>query len=364
MYPRNPAAPKAERTILRKFPFNPGNTMNLRLIFPLLALLSTATFAADPPAAPESTPDASMAPPPIQPIPKRRETLRSEALAEQLKPLERETEITWLGSGDDKFLALYKPDHSGETFASALILHDNQQHPDWPGVVKSLRQDLAAHGWNTLAIQLPDYLPLPVIPEEAPPPSDSPTTPPADAMPGAKMPGAKEPAVKMPGAKAADPATATETPEPEPPKPVEYPPEKVPDIVDARTREAVSYLKQKSDAPIVIVACGLAATIAAKKAQTMLIADIAGIIIIDPMEPASLDYKIDLDAMDLRIPILDIAPEFDPRSNPKLRRDSARRAGHEFYEQRIIRGAGEGFTDLERTVEKTVRGWGERNFKP
>lgn len=333
--------------------------MNFRLILALLLLVSAPVLGADPPPVPEPSQDAGAAPPPLRDPPQRRETLRSKALAEQIKRLERETEVSWLGAGESEFLALYLADHSGKTFANALILHDNQQHPDWPGLVRSLRHDLAAHGWNTLAIQLPDYLEAPVIPKDAPPPAESEATapPPEQAMPGAKMPGAKTTAATKP------PATEPEPPPPEEPKSVEFPLEQVPDIVDSRTRTAVGLLQQKFKGPTVIVAIGLSAAIAAKKAQTMLIADIAGIVIVDPVEPASLDFKIDLDAMDLRIPVLDIAPEFYPRSNPVLRRNSARRARHDLYEQRIIPGSQQQFPDMERSVENAIRGWGERWFK-
>ncbi len=350
-------------------PGHHGNTMKFHPILAVLLLCPGLALALDPPAPPATTEDATQAPPPPRNPPLRRETVRSKALAEQIQRLDRETEVVWLGSGDEAFLGLYQPDHSGKTFAHALILHDNQQHPDWPGLVKRLRRHLTDHGWNTLAIQLPDYLEEPVIPPETAPAQETPPEPaPEAAMPGTNKADPKKtetmPAeARMPGAKSAEPPLPEEPAAPPPPTSVEYPVDEVPDIVDKRVREAVAFLQKKTPAPVVIIAVGLSASITAKKARTMLLADIGGLVIIDPVDPASLDFKIDLDAMDLRIPVLDIAPEFSPRSNPRLRLDSARKLRHELYEQKILLGARPPFSGMEIPVEKAIRGWGDRNIK-
>ena len=95
------------------------------------------------------------------------DTRRGKILADQIQQQDKETEVHWLGSEPDSFLALFRADHSGQPFANVLILHDNRQHPDWPGLVNSLRTRLAAHGWNTLAISLPDYIEQPALPPRA-----------------------------------------------------------------------------------------------------------------------------------------------------------------------------------------------------
>lgn len=274
------------------------------------------------------------------------DTRRGKILADQIQQQDKETEVHWLGSEPDSFLALFRADHSGQPFANVLILHDNRQHPDWPGLVNSLRTRLAAHGWNTLAISLPDYIEQPALP-----PREQ-----ASSEPGA------EPAAVAPTTP--DPAAGAATPEDPADKPsVEYPAAEVPDVVDARAREAITFLQQKADLPLAIVAVGLSATIAAKKAQSMLVADIAGLVIIDPVEPASLEFNINLDTMDLRIPVLDIAPGFSPRSDPQLRRNSATRSRHPLYQQRVLPGTGPDFAGMVPAVIRAIRGWGERYFK-
>ncbi|MEZ5508408.1 MAG: DUF3530 family protein [Gammaproteobacteria bacterium] len=290
--------------------------------------------------------DATAAPPPLREPPQRMDTRRGKILATQIQQQDKETEIHWLGTEPDTFLALFRADHSGEPFANLLILHDNRQHPDWPGLVNSLRTRLAAHGWNTLAISLPDYIEQPALPLREQ----------ASSEPGA------EPAAVAPTTP--DPAAGAATPEDPADKPsVEYPAAEVPDVVDARAREAITFLQQKADLPLAIVAVGLSATIAAKKAQSMLVADISGLVIIDPVEPASLEFNINLDTMDLRIPVLDIAPGFSPRSDPQLRRNSATRSRHPLYQQRVLPGTGPDFAGMVPAVVRAIRGWGERYFK-
>lgn len=306
-----------------------------------------------PPAQAEPAAATTEAPPVLKAPPVREETRRSKVLEEQLKRVDKETEIIWLGEGDSQFLGLFLADHSGKTFANALILHDNLQHPDWPGVVHELRTALAAHGWNTLSIALPDYRLLPQLPADAPATIDPSA---ASASPGANDKAAQPTAPQ--DAASTDPAAI-----PVEEKSVEYLPEQVPDEVDRRARAGSELLRQKSPKPMVVIAIGLSAGFAAKKAQTMLIKDIAGLVIIDPVQPRDADFNTDLDAMDLRIPILDIAPEFFPRTDPVVRLHSAGRARQNQFEQRIVRGARPDFPTQENAVIKAVRGWGERWFR-
>lgn len=319
--------------------FRPAdNTMNFRLILPLALLLALPVQGVTPPqqaATPVPTePAADTDAPPMLRLPaEREETRRAKALEQQLGQIDRATEVAWLDNGEDRFLALYRQDSSGAPFASLLILHDNRQHPDWPGVVRDLREQLSHHGWHTLSVAMPDYLPIPKLP-----PLQAPGA--ADAATGPANHSAEE-------------------------KSVEYPIDKVPDVVDERVRVGIAFLKKKNPtAPVVVVAIGLSAGFAAKKTQTLLIKDLAGIVLIDPVQPDGTDFNTDLDALDLRVPILDIAPEFAPRTNPSLRLANATRARHEGYQQRIIRGAKPGFAGYEIQIIKTVRGWGERLFKP
>ena len=285
----------------------------------------------------------------------RNETLRNESVAALLASTDPATQSQWLGSDKDRFLVLYRPDHSGETFANALILHDNLQNPDWPGVVRTLRQQLAAKGWNTLSIAVPDYRPIQKIPPRAATADaegkpignddaelDTEATEPPDMMPSYEPPGDSK-------AGSSDEIKA----------------EEVPQQLDARVRSATQYLAGKSPLPLVIIALGSSATLVTKQAQTLFLQDISGLVIIDPAPlPELKGFDESKDMTDLRIPVLDIAPEFYARSNPETRKQNAQRLQHQSYQQRVIPGSSQDFNGYERVLLKAIRGWGETLFKP
>lgn len=320
------------------------NSMKFHLIA-LIALalalpVRAATPATTPPPPPPETPAAPVAPaepatgpdaPPVLRLPRERaEMRRAKALVEQLEQVDRATEVAWLDSGEDRFLALFRPDASGQPFANLLILHDNRQHPDWPGVVRGLREQLSDHGWNTLAVAMPDYQPLPDLP---PLPAPEPVAAPAEAAPVPEEPG------------------------------VEYPTDKIPAVVDERVRVGVAFLKKKDPAPVVLVAIGLSAGLAAGNPQTLLLKDIAGIVLIDPDAPDGVDFNSLLQTLNLQVPVLDMVPEFGARAPAPQRLANARRARHSDWQLRRIKGAGPGFGGYETWIIKAVRGWGEQHFK-
>lgn len=79
-----------------------------------------------------------------------------------LKDLERQiidgSNVTWLTTASkEAFLALYRANQSGQNKGSILILHDQGQHLNWPGLLQHLRTELPHHGWSTLSIALPPF---------------------------------------------------------------------------------------------------------------------------------------------------------------------------------------------------------------
>jgi len=67
------------------------------------------------------------------------------------------SEINWLNTPDEKFMALYRDDTTGTLQGGMILLHDMGTHPDWPDVIAPLRQFLPQQGWATLSIQLPVF---------------------------------------------------------------------------------------------------------------------------------------------------------------------------------------------------------------
>lgn len=351
----------------------PVVSMNFHLLSVLLLALALPAQGADVPApdggasapaapATEQVPD--VAPPALQLPPERAETRRARVLEEQLKQLDRDDEVLWLGEGNERFLALYRRDSSGRPFANLLLLHDNLQHPDWPGIVQGLREEMSRHGWHTLSIAVPDYLRLPKLPPlPAPAPEPAPVPAPEDSTDNKEKEG-ETPATETPAepqpAEPAEDASVTPVEEAAPEPQVEYDPEQVPEVLRTRILTALDLLRQKESAPVVVVAVGTAAGLGALSG-TLQTQDIAGLVLIDPAPVAD---QTNLEALLLPIPVLDIVPQLGPRAEPEVRRAHARRLRHEQYEQRIIDAARRDFTGLERHVVRLVRGWARRQFEP
>lgn len=94
--------------------------------------------------------------------------LQQLAIAEEVK----EHEVVWLDvtyPEDDqeyKILALEQRPRAPKAQAqgAVILLHDKEQHADWPYLIRPLRLDLPDSGWYTLAVNLP-YDDLRNIPE-------------------------------------------------------------------------------------------------------------------------------------------------------------------------------------------------------
>ncbi|MCG8312974.1 MAG: alpha/beta hydrolase family protein [Pseudomonadales bacterium] len=317
-----------------------------------------------PPVAPANNTEPP--PPPAQP-PKRLEVQRGQWLIKQLETApDSRIELRWFHEGSDQqYLGLYTPEYSSEPQGYALILHDNQQHPNWPGIVSSLREQLPAGGWSTLAISLPDYWLLPIVPERAPDDTiislaNSPTNSsdtaamPDSAASGNEVNSASDESVTPQESQTA-PTAARFTQ-----LSVEFDPAETPQIMRSRVQEGLEFLRDRDPMPIIIVAIGSSATLIAKQAHEMRMKDIAGLVIIDPVNLPNSDTNPNEDVAGLRIPVLDIAPEFNARTPAIERKKNALRQSRKTYEQHIVMGADPGFNQSESQVVKKIRGWANR----
>ncbi|MVF13090.1 DUF3530 family protein [Ketobacter sp. MCCC 1A13808] len=293
--------------------------------------------------------------------PQRAETKQGQQLQRQLENTDIQTNASWLGVKPDHFLALYRADSSGKPYANLILLHDNQQHPDWPGLVHQIRTQLTRHGWNTLSAAVPmipvgEVLAAPELQNPAPPASDE-----AAATP---PPGTK-PAESRPEPDTAEATAAPNTPVPDAATtagPVEYPAADVPSILAQRVQHAVRFIRAQSPLPIFIAAIGSSATQLEQQGQVVLSEGISAVVIIDP---TPLPDKDGLDPaapgiQSLALPVLDLVPEFNPHSDPQLRKQEAAQLQRRHYQQRVIPGATAGFVQYEMAVIKAIRGWGKR----
>lgn len=159
----------------------------------------------------QASEQATEQPPAKAPAPKPRAVPDTAAQAERLLSEELgEDAIVWLKAGGSKFISLWEPDRSGNPFGAVLIVHGEGQTADWPYTIRALRQTLPDNGWSTLSISLPN-------PEKNTPPP-RPDSPPSTA-----------------------PAPQTES------------------LVSDRMKAAMSFLNNKGQYNIVILAHGVGA---------------------------------------------------------------------------------------------------------
>ncbi len=144
--------------------------MKLGLITVLtLAFLNVQLTYAQPPEntvpetseqAPEDTQPATAAQPQTLDLPLPDQEKRNmELLAEHAEP----DSVVWLQALDEKFLALYEPEITGNPQGAVLLLHAEGQHASWPNTIEVMRTTLPEYGWATLAttLPIPDALPVP-----------------------------------------------------------------------------------------------------------------------------------------------------------------------------------------------------------
>ena len=359
-------------------------------------ILNTPFFAAEanapavPPSLPDSTPapngvnnDIEKAPPrELRKPPVRAELTANKALAQELKLHGlNDNEVLWLREGKNQYLGLMTPDFSGLPLGNILILHDNQQHPDWPGTIHALRTELPKNGWSTLSISVPYFdvrVPLPKR-EEKPTVTQEPTTAleessnenPTDDSESKDAEPADNDAPKNPMESASDAVEAremanqppTEQDEDRSAPSVEYSKEEIPNIVEQRIQESIATLQEQSPLPIVIVATGLSATWAINLIANMQSSDIKGLVIIDPVISIGTDnLDIVKNIVNIKIPVLDITPTSGQRSPANQRSRSMKKAGNRLYQQRIIAGSALNFAQQSHQVVMTVRGWWKRYF--
>jgi hypothetical protein len=87
-------------------------------------------------------------------------------------------DLQQLQSGDESFLALWKPANSGDPQGAIIILPGAGESPDWPDAVGPLRRKFPNVSWSTLSLSLPDVQDDALLPRE---PDAAPTDAKAEA---------------------------------------------------------------------------------------------------------------------------------------------------------------------------------------
>lgn len=291
----------------------------------------------------------------------------------------------WLGQGEERFLALYRPALQPVAEGAVLILHARGQHPHWPDSASVLSQALAQHGWTTLALSLPQGLGQ-TIPERPSSPADTNTEAPSEASGEADAgdsSSAKQPPEK---AKQADgntepkaPTAASEdNPPPAEPQQQHRPAQDPEPIAQRRLGLAYDYLRQQGLLNLVLLGEGHGALRALEFMNALpqlppsqegnrVAGPVAALVLINPQNRRQRATDLDLAKLLEKpgMPVLDIYYDdsSDAKKQAKRRRDYARRAGYQHYRQRSLPPLHSPLAGGENHLSKTVRGFLKRHAK-
>lgn len=64
----------------------------------------------------------------------------------------------WLQAADEEFVGILTPAATAKTAGTVLLIHDDGQHPLWPGSLLNLQNYLPEKGWATFAIAVPEQI--------------------------------------------------------------------------------------------------------------------------------------------------------------------------------------------------------------
>lgn len=88
----------------------------------------------------------------------RPQSARIEALKSSLERRRLSHEIQTLEANGTDFLVLNKASMTDSTQGCVILLHADNEHPDWPDAIAPLRNALPEFSWCTLAMEVPDII--------------------------------------------------------------------------------------------------------------------------------------------------------------------------------------------------------------
>ena len=105
---------------------------------------------------------------------------RIEALRTSLNLRHLDHQIQTLEANGESFLALYRPSLTSSTQGCVIMLHSDNEHPDWPDAIAPLRNAMPEHSWCTISIEVPDIIKRAEPVKITAPPADNGQKPPLE----------------------------------------------------------------------------------------------------------------------------------------------------------------------------------------
>ena len=79
----------------------------------------------------------------------------NEALLKEIQLKNPESEI--INFANNAYFIIKQITHKHPSLGTVIIVHDQQEHADWPELIHPLRTKLTSYGWNTLSVQFPQH---------------------------------------------------------------------------------------------------------------------------------------------------------------------------------------------------------------
>lgn len=289
-------------------------------------------------------------------------------------------ELLELSADDEAFIGLLAENNTAQALGAVLILHDEGLHPDNNQFIAPLRKTLPDHGWNTLAIEIPDPDVTPLPDRKWPSlPADFTLNPPEESdedNPSEEDAEGESTEEAMPEVEASSDTTENQTTAEETPKEIEASDtsneegneeetKSAQERTMARIEAAIAELKNRGQLNLVLVGQGIGASWAVSYLESSGNQEMFTLVMVDPKLPAIED---DLDYINKRIsefgdlPILDIVSQHThlAKQQAKERKNQARRKSLRAYQQLQTKPVLMPSENHHRIV-KRVRGWLTQN---
>ncbi|WJN60075.1 hypothetical protein OH686_15075 [Pseudomonas sp. SO81] len=290
---------------------------------------------------------AAPAEPPRQPLEERIED-NAAGLERQLPKDEQQI----LQTGEEKFLALWKPANAPEFKGVVILVPGADESADWPQAIKPLRLKLPDVEWSTLSLSLPDSKAAP-LPEAVLPRAPEPVT--VDTATAPAQDAAPDPATE--GATTGAPAE-TAPPAATPAPPAVDPAERI----FARIQAGIAFAEQQDAKNIVLLGHGDGAYWAALYLKERKPEQIKQLVVVAPQLPGG-----QTPALDELIPGLKLATgDFfykdlaADRGSAVRRKQASKRLAHDGYTQIALKALPGNLEAEQEQLFRRVRGWLEK----
>jgi len=252
-----------------------------------------------------------------------------------------------------EYLALLQPSQGASSKGLVVLLPDRAQHPDWPQIIRPLRNGLAEAGWTTLAMTFP-------VPRPTPPPARPVTEPtPTAAEDNSATP---EATPKEPGDSADAATTAPDQPEPAAPdtaEPTAGPPMPLLAMIDELTKQALALVNSDENERLILVGVGDGGYWAARWAADLMATKeiiVPKLVLINPRNQLPGESLRIRDFLNDPIPVLDLS-ENRNSAEAKDRKLAAQQAGFKRYQQQQLPLGDEA---VEQRLINRINGFAQR----